>query len=482
MCGGAWTGWMSRSRRSHRSRARKIATQYSSAMELLPGLYESLVTDELAARVAALSDDLVEQRSLAPGEAADRIALYLSREITRALADVADDDRVAVSLQIAQRLFDELAGLTQVDAASRVTDTGWVLRSVLSRRPDGSPAPIAAPLTPLLDTTLLTNARAEPTLWSQLNSEIESAQRIDVVMAFIRRSGIRPLVDALRRHCETGRPLRVLTTTYTASTEMAALDELQELGADIRVSYDLTSTRLHAKSWLFHRAGEYSTAYVGSSNLTHSAQVTGLEWNVRVSAARNELVVQQVAAVFNTYWNSGDFLTYDPTIFEQQLRQTGRSTSGPTVILSPIELQPRPFQQRLLELLQVSREAGHHRNLLVAATGTGKTVMAALDYAALRKALPRARLLFVAHREEILDQSMATFRYALRDASFGEKWVGGHRPKRFDHVFASIQSFAAPASYLLTTSTSSSSMSSTTQPRRPIGRYSIDSNHVSSSA
>src|SRR5213076_2868371 len=83
---------------------------------------------------------------------------------------------------------------------------------------------------------------------------------------------------------------------------------------------------------------------------------------------------------------------------------------------------------------------GRHRNLLVAATGTGKTVMAAVDYVRLREQLPRDRLLFVAHREEILEQSRATFAHALRDASFGKLWVGGKRPSRFEHVFASIQS------------------------------------------
>src|SRR3546814_8161207 len=100
-------------------------------------------------------------------------------------------------------------------------------------------------------------------------------------------------------------------------------------------------------------------------------------------------------------------------------------------------------RERLLEQIDVAREKGHHRNLLVAATGTGKTVMAAVDYARLRQRLPRARLLFIAHREEILDQSLATFRYALRDASFGEKWVGRSKPTRFEHVFASIQSLSA---------------------------------------
>jgi superfamily II DNA or RNA helicase len=115
------------------------------------------------------------------------------------------------------------------------------------------------------------------------------------------------------------------------------------------------------------------------------------------------------------------------------------------LLLSPVEVELRPFQEALLEQLELARHQHHHRNLLVAATGTGKTVMAAVDYARLRTRLARSRLLFVAHREEILDQSRATFRHVLRDAAFGEKWVAGQRPARFDHVFASIQSLHARA-------------------------------------
>jgi len=133
------------------------------------------------------------------------------------------------------------------------------------------------PLIPLLDTTLLTNAPGEPRVGHQLRTEIQSADRIDVVMAFVRRSGIGPLREALQAHCASGRPLRLLTTTYTGSTEADALDALRDLGAQVRVSYDTTTTRLHAKAWLFHRRSGFSTAYIGSSNLTHSAQVSGLE-------------------------------------------------------------------------------------------------------------------------------------------------------------------------------------------------------------
>lgn len=406
------------------------------------GLYETLITEALEQRLTGLDARLEATRAdLHEAEAPDRIALHLSRVVERALTSLESKQRVAVGIALARRLVDTVveATDTRAFAAERPVEPAAVLRSILGRRPDGSPENVRPPLIPLLDTTLLTNAPGEPRVGNQLLAEIESADRIDVVMAFIRRSGIAPMLEALRRHCEAGRELRVLTTTYTNSTEPRALDALRELGADVRVSYDLGSTRLHAKAWLFHRRSAFSTAYIGSSNLTHSAQVSGLEWNVRVSSARNVSVVEKVAAVFESYWNGGDFVAYER---EQFLARTAVER-GPDLLLSPIELRPEPFQERLLEQLALSRQQGHHRNLLVSATGTGKTVMAALDYARLRETLPRSRLLFVAHRREILTQTLATFRHALRDHAFGELWVGGERPSRFEHVFASIQSLNA---------------------------------------
>lgn len=298
----------------------------------------------------------------------------------------------------------------------------------------------ARPLIPLLDTTLLTNAPGEPGVGHQVRAEIASADRIDLVMAFIRRTGINPLLDAMRRHVKDGKPLRVLTTAYTGSTEAEAIEALIKLDAEVRVSYDTSSTRLHAKAWLFHRDSGYSTAYVGSSNLTHSAQVTGLEWNVRVSGARNRAVIEKISAVFESYWQQADFEPYDR---ERFLATREPRQKGFDLTISPIEIRLEPFQERLLEEIELSRELGYHRNLLVSATGTGKTVMAAVDYARLKARLPRARLLFVAHREEILRQSRATFAHALRDGGFGEFWVGGDKPRLFDHVFASVQSLSA---------------------------------------
>jgi len=361
------------------------------------GLYEVLITEALEAQLGQLADRLVAVRGqLRAAEAADRIAMHLGRVVERAIAIVDEDQRPKVGVDLARRLIDEVIRRLPDAAAlgaERPVEVADVLRSIVGRLPDGREESIEGPLIPLLDTTLLTNAPGEPRVGHQVLAEIHSADRIDLVMAFIRRSGIAPLMPALRDHCAAGRSLRVLTTTYTGSTEGRALEDLKDLGADIRVSYDTSGTRLHAKAWLLYRQSGFSTAYIGSSNLTHSAQVSGLEWNVRVSAARNRDVIEKVTAVFESYWHNPDFRPYDR---EEFLNRSERE-SGPrtTIILAPTELRPEPFQERLLEQITLSRQQGHHRNLLVAATGTGKTVMAAIDYAGLRELLPRTQLLFV---------------------------------------------------------------------------------------
>jgi len=407
--------------------------------DLQRGLHETLITRALAERLQRLDASLTaDERPMRREEAGDRLALHLSRCLVRAIDSLPEKERVVRGVELAQRVIDQIELATKHDARSddAPTDTGHVLHAILKTLPSGQLETIGLPLTPLIDTTLLTNAPGEPRVGKEIAAEIASADRIDIVMAFVRFSGIRPLLEDLRRHTAAGRAVRLLTTIYTGSTEAAALDALIEAGAAVRVSYDTSRTRLHAKAWLFHRRSGFSTAYVGSSNLTQMAQVDGLEWNVRASAARNPDVVDKVRAVFESYWQDPDFVAYDPSEFTRRL-DGKRGTGG--ITLPPTELHARPFQSRLLEQIALARARGFHRNLLVAATGTGKTVMAALDYASLIDDGRRPTLLFVAHRRELLEQALATFRHALRDPSFGERWVGGTKPVRFEHVFASIQ-------------------------------------------
>jgi hypothetical protein len=227
------------------------------------GLYEVLVTEALDADLTTLGDTLVPLRKgLRSAEAADRVALHLSRILQRALAGLEDKDRVAVGVSLARKLVGVIdQSLKKTDhSPERPLEPGEVLHAILGRLPDGRPEALPEPLIPLLDTTLLTNAPGEPRVGNQLLTEIRSADRIDLVMAFIRLSGIAPLLEALRAHCAAGRVLRILTTTYTGSTDARALDTLRNLGAEVRVSYDTSSTRLHAKAWLFHRRSGFSTA------------------------------------------------------------------------------------------------------------------------------------------------------------------------------------------------------------------------------
>ncbi len=410
--------------------------------ELPPGLYDDLITVALGQLVEGLGESSRAQRvELGSDAAPRRLAEHVGEVVSMVLASLDDEGRAETGVALVQDLLAVLshhAPETLDDL--HVARPPAVLTAVEPRQPDGSYRQIERPLTSLHDTTLLVNAPGEPTILHELIGEIPSAQRIDVLMAFVRLSGIRPMLPKLQRHIDDGGQVRILTTTYTNSTQLEALEALVEIGAYVRVSYDNTTTRLHAKSWLFQRARGNSTAYVGSSNLTHSAMVPGLEWNVRLSGVRNPDVVARMAAVFETYWEGGDFVPFDPTEFAQR---TELPAAGQTTIIPPTELMLKPFQERLLERIEVARAHGHHRNLLAAATGTGKTVMAAVDYRRLRQELRRARLLFVAHRQEILEQSLATFRHALHDATFGELWVGSHRPREFEHVFASIQSLSA---------------------------------------
>ena len=301
------------------------------------------------------------------------------------------------------------------------------------------------------EAALLTNSKDEPSLGAELRAEIDTADEADLLCAFVKWHGLRLLEPQLRRLHTRGSPLRVITTTYMGATERAALDRLvRELGAEIMVQYDAQRTRLHAKAWMFRRHTRFDTAYVGSSNLSRAALLDGVEWNVRLSRVGTPSLLEKFHATFDTYWNDSSFELYDPDHDRDRLDDALAEASGAarhsrvTITLSGLEVRPFNYQQEMLDAIAAERNVhGRHRNLVVAATGTGKTVVAALDYRRLCTAQVRPRLLFVAHRREILEQSLRTYREVLADENFGELYVGGTRPERWDHVFASVQSLTS---------------------------------------
>jgi superfamily II DNA or RNA helicase len=414
------------------------------------GLYERLVTAGLKARLLRFDSNIarIVKKELDPGEAHGALARHVANVLSRALDALPQADRVEAQSE----LTNQIVGLLAANPAGAGAQDDLIeippeqLRAIqpIGNLPNDDREPVA-PLVALSASDLLVNARGEPGLVHALTHEIPSADSIDLLCAFVRWHGLRLLEDQLEAHCRAGRRLRVITTVFTGSTERKALDWLVARGAQVKVSYDTQSTRLHAKAWLFRRASGYSTAFIGSSNLSKAALVDGVEWNVRLSQVGSPDILDKFDATFDTYWESPEYESYEPNRdaarFDRAVApQQGESLEAPLLFL---DVEPWPHQREMLEKLAVERDR-HHRfkNLVVAATGTGKTIVAALDYKRLRDQLGDLRLLFVAHRQEILKQSLGAFRQVLRSGDFGELYVDGHRPDEWRHVFASIQSFA----------------------------------------
>lgn len=422
-----------------------------SRLEPIAGVYEKLITDDVR--------DELERFEAAGWKAIDAevssesaphvLARYIGEAVGQRLAQVPAEDRVKVANRILEALTaTNTPKSSDADSVSSIIEGPRQLLTLARQEAPGVYA--LRPLTPLSETSLITNSPEDLNLGSELRAELATADRIDLLCAFVKWYGIRVLEDSLRAARERGVPIRVITTTYIGATDRHALDRLvRDFGATVKVNYETRSTRLHAKAWLFRRRTGFDTAYVGSSNLSKAALLDGLEWNVRLSSVATPAVLNKFEATFDAYWNDTAFETYDPDLHSARLDEALAQASGTNastdlkISLSGLEVRPYPHQRDMLERLTVERELrGRHRNLLVAATGTGKTVMAALDYRSLSRQSEggRPRLLFVAHRKEILKQSLRTYREVLDDASFGELLHAGQDPREWNHVFASVQS------------------------------------------
>jgi hypothetical protein len=372
------------------------------AGRLSEGLYERVVTSALAEDLRGLEPgQSATTEPLDPADAHVALARHLAAEVQRVLDGVRGEDKPGAQVALVNRLLEAL------QAEERVEAPGTELRSIHRA------APYERPHTPLATSTLLTRNRAEPNLGSELAREVASADR-------------------------------------TKTKKRAAVELLAALPhAQVKVSYDDRRTRLHAKARLFRRETGLDTAYIGSANFTSTALGSGQEWMVKACAADMPDVIDRFKGTFESLWNDSEFETFDPTSEASRTRlRDALAPADPSALNAPglfFALRPFPFQEEILDRLAAERSVhGRHRNLVVAATGTGKTVVAAFDYVRqLGPAQIPPRLLFLAHRKEILEQARQTFRHALHDGAFGELLADGKEPTRWDHVFATIQSAAS---------------------------------------
>ena len=422
---------------------------------LSPGLYEQIINTALNRELSVIPD---ARKSVAPidkAEASKVLAQDLGKVVQKGLANVVDNGGdISTQISLANQIVTLIQNVTQeADFAALSIDQQAEQLLALLREQDprlaaGKTATaLPRPETSIAQSSLFTGAIHEPQMYTELKKEIVSADRIDMLVSFIKWSGLRLLMDELREFTQNGGELRIITTSYMGATDVKAIEELRKLpNTRIKVSYDTKRTRLHAKTYVFYRNTGFTTAYVGSSNLSNAAISSGLEWNVKVTHRDLPETIDKIAATFESYWNSSEFEYYSENQKERLARalKAEKYFDANNAEVYTMDIAPYSYQQEILDKLEAERTVrGYTRNLVVAATGTGKTVISALDYKRFCKQYPGkpCRLLFVAHREEILRQSLYTFRAVLKDANFGELFVGSYHPDGIDYLFLSIQTF-----------------------------------------
>lgn len=417
------------------------------------GIYEQLIT-QLIEKNLNRDTFYVGERQLEPAEASTWLSRFLNRVMAFAIDAVpASDERLLAQIKLANDLVMWLkAHINDDDFISEnlIDSQGKILTALFDKsNPIAADLPKYAesifPLTGLTQSELFCGSNAGISLETELKREIKSSDKIYWLVSFIKWTGIRIFKKELEEFTRSGKQLKIITTSYMGATDAKAVEFLASLpNTEVKLSYNTQRERLHAKSYLFMRNSQFHTGYIGSSNLSHSALTSGLEWNLKITSQEIPHIIEKSLSTFETYWQSSDFELFDgKATSKEKLHNALREAKGSfnNSHSYHFEIKPFPHQREILEQLHTERELhNRYRNLVVAATGTGKTIISAFDFARFYQQNPQAKFLFVAHRQEILKQAQSAFRGVLRDSNFGELWVGNHQPNHYNQLFASVQS------------------------------------------
>lgn len=422
---------------------------------LQQGIYEQIITKLVNSKINELDEHnfFISKKSIDKEEASEILSKHLSQSIKYAFSlingEKAIEKQIEVSNKIIYLLKDEINKIEFLDDLVEVE--GKILKAIFTKIDnDFSDLDLRlkeiTPYTRLSFSELFTGGNGGITLESELRKEILSSNKIDLLVSFIKFKGIIILEKELKEFTNKGGKLRVITTTYMGASDLKAIQLLADLNnAEVKVSYNTGNERLHAKAYLFNRNTGFHTGYIGSSNFSRSALTDGLEWNLKVTTKEVGHIIDKFQKTFEAYWQNPEFEIFksqDDSLKLTAALNKGKISQGNNPI-SFFDIKPFPFQLEILEKLEVERST-HKRfkNLVVAATGTGKTVISAFDYKRFVERNKNSRLLFIAHRKEILQQSRSTFQGILKLNNFGELWVDGEVPQNFENVFASIQTLS----------------------------------------
>lgn len=389
------------------------------------GIYEQIINMKLQNELKQI--DLVQYdidlERLDINDARKVLTIYLSTVLKKAFMYLRDEfgsnkekKALVAQIRLCNSIIDEIEKATgEKDFDDlKILEKGEILRSLYQKintarsivsqktvRPESS----------LLESTLFTGSKQEPTMLSEIKKEIVSSNSVDLLISFIKWSAIVKIYNDLKEFTSReGTKLRIIATTYMKATDYKAIVELSKLpNTEVKINYETNQMRMHAKSYIFKRKTGFSTVYIGSSNLSNPALTEGLEWNLKVTEQESFDIVKKCEVTFESYWNSPSFEVFDPNNPECVEKLKTELSKKKDDQISKMHLQcsvrPYPYQQEILDNLEAERDVyGHYKNLVVASTGVGKTIIAAFDFKRFREKYPQARLLFIAHRKEILGE------------------------------------------------------------------------------
>lgn len=399
----------------------------------LESLIEQIDTDHSIARIDSIDDELLP----------DYLTRTLAEHIQKSFKIIKEENRYKLANKLIRTLAEFDNRLDFLDQNQLVFQPNNLLKEIHLLKEPSKPVPFTSLSVP----SLFTGATGSPQLGKELELELESADRMDMLVSFIKTAGTNLLYPALKRFTDRGGRLRIITTTYLGASDPVAIHKLKSLkNTDVKVSYDTKHSRLHAKAYFIHRNSGLSCAYIGSANLSHAAMTSGLEWTVKLPLRKLPDLFRRCLAEFETYWESPSFKGYFQEDFPYLVEATRREkypTPNKSSQLTTFKLSPFEHQATVLDELEEARnQRSQFRNLVVLATGTGKTMIAAFDYLRLcedKKTKPK--LIFLAHRKEILKQAKDSFRQVLLDGNFGESLYDGISPSSHDYLFCSVPSF-----------------------------------------
>jgi superfamily II DNA or RNA helicase len=430
-------------------------------MDLKYGVYEQIINEAISEALESFAEDSVEKREIEKEEGPAILAKYMQKALEYGLNIIKErtrsqkggDKQINSEIKACNEILHLLSEITNEKEILkwRIGKKGEQLYSIWNKLVEESKRK-NRPNTSLSISSLLTGSNKELSFSEELSREIQTADEIDFLVSFIKHTGIIKIFKELEDFTSSGGRLRIITTTYMGVTDDYAINKLSKLpNTEIKISYDSTNTRLHAKSYIFKRSNEFTTAFVGSSNLSGVALTDGMEWNLKVTNQDMPHIISAMDAAFESYWNSKDFEIFDwekdnaklkGALKNNKIKIVKESSTDNRLEYSIVKIEPYPFQEEILRKLEADRAHGRRRNLVVSATGTGKTIISAIDYRRYisKNQGKKNRLLFIAHRKEILERSLVTFRMVLQNRNFGELLTGDEVPQNYDHLFATIQS------------------------------------------